>query len=79
MSGRVILKGNIDPGLLLNGPKSAIAGACAHLIETLGPGGGLIVADGYNVCPGTPLENLAVLRDVAREFGAPKGWGRAGI
>lgn len=75
MSGKVVLHGNIDPMLLLNGPVSEIRNASAHLLDVLGSGGGVVLADGYNVCPETPLAYLAVLREVAEEFGAPTDWG----
>ena len=69
MAGRVVLAGNIDPMLLLNGPPSEIRAACSHLLDVLGPYGGVILEDGFNVCPGTPIEHLAILREVAIEYG----------
>ena len=34
--------------------------------------GGLLLGDGANVCPGTPVENLAALSEAAEEYGLPR-------
>ncbi len=73
LGGRVYLMGNIDPMLILNGPKEKIGEAALDCLRNLGPGGGFVLTDGANICPGTPLENMAVLRKTAEEYGLPPG------
>ena len=71
LGGRMYLWGNIDPMLILNGPKEKIREAAIDCLRNLGPCGGFVLADGANICPGTPLENMAVLRETAEEYGLP--------
>ncbi len=40
-------------------------------LTALAPCGGLLLGDGANVCPGTPLENLAALTEAAEAYGVP--------
>ena len=42
--------------------------ACVQALAALAPCGGLLLGDGANVCPGTPLENLAVFVGAAEEY-----------
>jgi uroporphyrinogen-III decarboxylase len=67
----VYLWGNVDPMLMLNGSRDEVKAACMHCLEAMAPGGGLLLGDGANVCPGTPLENLAVFTEAAEEYGLP--------
>jgi len=69
MAGKVVLHGNIDPVLLYQGMESDIESATWHLLEVLAPYGGIVVTDGYNVAPGTPLTNLAVVKRTSEKFG----------
>lgn len=71
MGGRVRLWGNINPMLMLNGSRQEVKQAALHCLETIAPCGGFMLGDGANVCPGTPLENLAVLTEAAEEYGLP--------
>lgn len=71
LAGRVVLQGNIDPMTLFRGTEAEIRAEAQAVLETLAGRGGVILGDGYNVVPGTPLANLALLRQVSREFGAP--------
>lgn len=65
LGGRMYLWGNIDPMLMLNGPKEKIREVAMNCLRDLGPCGGFVLADGANICPGTPLENMTVLREAA--------------
>jgi len=67
LGGRCLLWGNLDPILLLEGSKDKIRAAAVEFLEVLGPCRGILLGDGANVCPGTPIENLAVLRDAAEQ------------
>jgi uroporphyrinogen-III decarboxylase len=73
LGGRVLLWGNINPMLMLDGTKAQVKQAARELLEGLAPCGGLLLGDGANVCPGTPLENLAALTEAAEEYGVPPG------
>jgi uroporphyrinogen decarboxylase len=69
MSGRVVLLGNIDPRLILLGTPSDVIEATRRVIEKLGPGRGLILQDGNNIPPGSPLPNINAMMDAAERFG----------
>jgi uroporphyrinogen-III decarboxylase len=80
LGGRVLLWGNINPMLMLNGTKAQVRQAARTALDAMAPCGGLLLGDGANVCPGTPVENLAALTEAAEEYGmptkAPQGAGR---
>ena len=65
------LWGNIDPMLMLNGTREQVRQAVLAALEAMAPCGGFMLGDGANVCPGTPLENLAALAEASQEFGLP--------
>ena len=71
LGGRVALWGNINPMLMLNGTKAEVKQAALAALAALAPCGGFRLGDGANVCPGTPLENLAALTEAAEEYGLP--------
>lgn len=72
MGGKVYLWGNVSPMLMLNGSKAEVRDAALACLEALAPCGGFMLGDGANVCPGTPLENLAVFTVAAEEYGLPE-------
>lgn len=72
LGGKVLLWGNINPMLMLNGTKAEVKQAARMALEAMAPCGGLLLGDGANVCPGTPVENLAALTEAAEEYGLPK-------
>ena len=69
LGGKVLLWGNINPMLMLNGSKDEVKAEARACLEALAPCGGLLLGDGANICPGTPVENLAALTEAAEEFG----------
>lgn len=69
LGGKVTLFGNINPMLMLDGSRADVKAAALEAIGAIGPCGGFILGDGANVCPGTPIENLAALTEAAEEFG----------
>ena len=71
LGGRSLLWGNINPMLMLNGRKAEVKEAARKALEAMAPCGGLLLGDGANVCPGTPVENLAALTEAAEEYGRP--------
>lgn len=71
LGGKMRMSGNINPMLMLTGSKAEVKAAATLCLEALAPCGGLLLSDGANVCPGTPLENLAALTEAAKEYGVP--------
>jgi len=68
MGGRVVLVGNVSPLLIANGTPEQVKSATRHVIEKLAPYGGLIVQDGNNIAPGSPVENINAMMAAAIEF-----------
>lgn len=71
LGGRMLLWGNINPMLMLQGSAQAVKAAALEALRWMAPCGGFMLGDGANVCPGTPLENLAALTTAAAEYGQP--------
>ena len=65
--------GNINPMLMKDGSPGAVKQAALECIDAIGPCGGLLLGDGANVCPGTPLESFRAMMDAAEEFGLGDG------
>ncbi|MHB9133823.1 MAG: uroporphyrinogen decarboxylase family protein [Armatimonadota bacterium] len=72
LGGKMRLWGNINPMLMLNGTREEVLSEATQCLNALAPCGGLLLGDGANVCPGTPLENLAALTQAAEEYGLPQ-------
>lgn len=69
-TGRLFLKGNLDPvNTLLLGTPETVAAAARHCIEVAAPGGGYILSSACSVSPATPPENILKLREVAEQYG----------
>jgi len=77
LGGRMYLWGNINPMLMLNGTREQVREAALTALEAMAPCGGFMLGDGANVCPGTPLANLAALSEASEEFGLPTVTGPA--
>jgi uroporphyrinogen-III decarboxylase len=71
LGGRMHLWGNVNPMLMLNGTRDQVKQAALRALEALAPCGGYWLGDGANVCPGTPLDNLAALTEASEEYGLP--------
>ena len=69
LGGKVALSGNINPMLMLTGSKDEVKAEAMAALQAMAPCGGLMLGDGANVCPGTPLENLAALTEAAEAYG----------
>lgn len=67
LGGKCLLWGNINPMLMLTGTREEVKKEAMRALEALAPCGGLLLGDGANVCPGTPIENLAVLTEASEE------------
>jgi len=69
MGGRVVLIGNVNPMLIHAGTPEEVREATRTVIETLGPYRGLIIQDGNNIPPGSPLENINAMMEAAERYG----------
>jgi hypothetical protein len=69
LGGKMRLWGNINPMLMKDGTADEVRAEARACLEALAPCGGLLLGDGANVCPGTPLENLAALTEAAEAYG----------
>jgi uroporphyrinogen decarboxylase len=69
MGGRVVLIGNVNPMLIHAGTPEEVREATRAVIETLGPYRGLIIQDGSNIPPGSPLENINAMMEAAERYG----------
>jgi Uroporphyrinogen decarboxylase (URO-D) len=72
LAGKVILQGNLDPMILFQGSVDDVEIESMNVLKTLGPSGGLILGDGYNIAPGTPVEMFSAVRRASEQFGIPK-------
>jgi uroporphyrinogen-III decarboxylase len=69
LGGASRMSGNLNPMLLKDGGYAAVKQAARECIEAMGPCGGFMLADGANVCPGTPLASFRAIMDAAEECG----------
>jgi uroporphyrinogen-III decarboxylase len=69
VGGHCWVRGNVNPVLLLNGDQAEIRDAATRVLATFAPYGGLILADGFNIAPGTPVENIAALVQASEAWG----------
>ena len=69
LSSRFCLMGNIQTKLLRFGNKEQIISATKKLIEGCAEGGGYMMAEGCEVAPDTPFENLKVWVETTLKYG----------
>jgi uroporphyrinogen decarboxylase len=69
MGGRIVLLGNVNPMLIHTGTPVEVREATRKVIEVLGPYRGLIIQDGNNIPPGSPLENINAMMEAAELYG----------
>lgn len=72
VKGKVVLHGNVDPLTLFDGSTSSVEAETMKILETLAPSGGIVLGDGFNVVPASPMENLEALRKASQAYGVPK-------
>jgi uroporphyrinogen decarboxylase len=65
LGGRVVLLGNVSPLLIHTGTPEQVRAATRRVIEKLAHFGGLIIQDGSNIPPGSPLENINAMMEAA--------------
>ncbi|MDZ7342532.1 MAG: hypothetical protein ONB27_14330, partial [candidate division KSB1 bacterium] len=69
MGGKVVLIGNVNPMLIHSGTPEQVREATRNVIEKLAPYRGLIVQDGNNIPPGSPIENINAMMEAAEMYG----------
>lgn len=69
MGGRVVLVGNVSPMLIHSGTPEQIREVTRQVIEKLAHFRGLIIQDGSNIPPGTPVENINAMTEAAERYG----------
>ena len=67
MGGKVVLLGNVNPLLIARGTPEQVRQATHRVIEKLAPYGGLIIQDGNNIAPESPVENINAMMQAAKE------------
>lgn len=75
LAGRILLHGNVDPMTLFKGSVHDVERETARILEILAQNGGIILGDGFNVVPASPISNLEVIRKTSERFGVPVGRG----
>jgi hypothetical protein len=73
LGGTTLMWGNINPMLMKDEGYDVVRRAARECIEAIAPCGGLLLGDGANVCPGTPLASFQAIMDAAEEFGLGSG------
>jgi uroporphyrinogen-III decarboxylase len=73
LGGTTLLGGNINPMLMKDGDYGQVKTAALECIREMGPCGGLVLSDGANICPGTPLRSFRAVMDAAEEYGLGGG------
>jgi uroporphyrinogen-III decarboxylase len=71
LGGRVVLLGNVDPMLIRAGRPADVRAATRRVLDKLAPLGGLIIQDGNNIPPDSPLPNINAMMEAAEAWGRP--------
>jgi uroporphyrinogen-III decarboxylase len=67
MGGKVVLLGNVSPLLIASSTPEQVKRATRRVIGKLAPYGGLIIQDGNNIAPESPVENINAMMEAAEE------------
>ncbi len=69
MGGKVFLIGNVSPILIASGTPEQVKEETRGVIEKLASCRGLMIMDGANIAPESPLENINAMMEAAKEHG----------
>jgi uroporphyrinogen-III decarboxylase len=69
MGGRVVLLGNVNPLVIASGTPDQVKSETRRVIEKLAPYRGVIIQDGNNIAPESPIENINAMMEAAEEYG----------
>lgn len=70
MGGRVVLDGNVSPLVIANGTPEQVKAETRRVLEKLAYYKGLIIQDGNNIAPGSPVENINAMMEAVEEYGS---------
>ena len=68
LGGKVCIGGNVPASLILTGTADDVRAYCKDLIDTVGPGGGYVMAFGTAMDEGKP-ETVHAMVDFTKEYG----------
>jgi len=68
VGGKVVVQGKLDPEVLLSGTVEKVTEAAWEVLEAFVEVGGLVLSNGYDIHPDTPVENLNALVFATKEF-----------
>jgi len=68
LGSNCLLWGNVNPVNMLTKSAQLVKDEAGHVLEVLAPLGVLMLGDGANLCPGTPLENIRALAEAAEKY-----------
>jgi len=68
MGGKVVLLGNVNPLTIAYGTPEQVKAETRRVLEKLAPYGGLIIQDGNNIAPGSPVANINAMMEAAEEY-----------
>ncbi|MDP7254554.1 MAG: uroporphyrinogen decarboxylase family protein [Planctomycetota bacterium] len=71
MGGHVTMNGGVDINVLLRGTPSEVKAEALRNLDVFAPCRGYMLCDGYNLPPGTPIENLEAMVEASIEYGRP--------
>lgn len=69
MGGRCAMAGGINPMIIADGAPDDVIQETKRIIDALGMYPGLILMDGNNIPPGSPLENINAMMVAAERYG----------
>jgi uroporphyrinogen decarboxylase len=69
MGGKIVLAGGVNPMLIRSGTPQEVILETKRIIDALGKYKGLILMDGNNVPPGSPVENINAMMQAAELYG----------
>jgi uroporphyrinogen-III decarboxylase len=69
MGGKVILIGNVNPLLIASGTPEQVRFETLQVIEKLARYKGIMIMDGANIAPESPVKNINAMMETAQEFG----------
>lgn len=64
----MVLLGNISPLTIAHGTPAQVKAETRRVLEKLAPYRGLIIQDGNNIAPGSPVENINAMTEAAEEY-----------
>jgi uroporphyrinogen-III decarboxylase len=74
LGGKVFLIGNVNPLVIASGTPEQVRIETLRVIEKLAEFKGLMIMDGANIAPESPVRNINAMMETAHEFGEYEGF-----